>query len=250
MRSAAFGRRSGGPLSLGGFGPIHREKGKPPAPPRHFAILRIRLPRRMHRLETAFFDEAHKRICRRNAPHSGGSVLVPPPLPVRRERGECWFSYGDTRLPRRKHRLKTVAFSAKPTSESVSATRRTAAARCWFRLPCRFAGRGENAGFLMVAPGFCGDSTRKKAARRIVPISETGQFPKYMPNAAIQAAARQRLRFYSRPLAEPLPQSLRRWPWGTCNSRPFRRPDRPPIHPGTTIKANSEALYRLPFLLL
>ena len=119
MRSAAFGRRSGGPLSLGGFGPIHREKGKPPAPPRHFAILRIRLPRRMHRLETAFFDEAHKRICRRNAPHSGGSVLVPPPLPVRRERGECWFSYGDTRLPRRKHRLKTVAFSAKPMSESV-----------------------------------------------------------------------------------------------------------------------------------
>ena len=93
VRSAAFGRRSGGPLSLGGFGPIHREKGKPPAPPRHFAILRIRLPRRMHRLETAFFDEAHKRICQRNAPHSGGSVLVPPPLPVRRERGECWFSY-------------------------------------------------------------------------------------------------------------------------------------------------------------
>ena len=55
------------------------------------------------------------------------------------------------------------------------------------------------AGFLMVTPGFRGNSTRKKAARRIVPISETEQFPKYMPNAAIQAATLQRLRVLQPP---------------------------------------------------
>lgn len=109
MRSAAFRAAERRPALSWRLRPIHREKGKPPAPPRHFAILRIRLPRRMHRLETAFFDEAHKRICRRNAPHSGGSVLVPPPLPVRRRGGNGWFSYGDARLPRKQHAKESRA---------------------------------------------------------------------------------------------------------------------------------------------